>query len=96
MGAAPPLARVDVLTGRALVSALAEAFAALSDDEQAAFFVEVAAVAATWEGGFSGSAWQWWRVGRHLRTCPCATEEARELVRAIVRALDEPGEVLGP
>lgn len=67
------------------VEQLAEAFAGLNDERQAQFFVEVARIVETWPGG---SGMQWWGVGRHLRTCECSTEEARDLVREIASAMD--------
>lgn len=59
---------------------LAEAFARLSDDDQAQFFIEVASIAAEWA---PGGIHQWYAVGRHLATCSCSTPEARDLVRDI-------------
>lgn len=55
-------------------------FAGVDDETQAQFFIEVAKHAASWKahGGY-----QWYSVGRHLRTCECSTEAARELIRTI-------------
>lgn len=61
---------------------VAEAFCDLDDEAQAQFFIEVAAIASDWTGGL-GQDWQWWKVGRHLRDCSCATEEARDVVRSM-------------
>jgi len=63
---------------------VAEAFADLDDEQQTRFFVEVARIASTWE---PGTAPQWRLVSRHLRDCPCSTDDARELVRDLAHAL---------
>jgi hypothetical protein len=65
---------------------LAEAFAAMDDEAQAQFFIEVAALARKWKDADPGR--QWFAVGRHLRTCTCSTEEARDLVREIATGVD--------
>lgn len=69
------------------VRLLAEIFCGLDDEAQAQFFIEAAAVSAEWRttGGL-GADWQWYTVGRHLKTCSCSTEEARDMVREIARA----------
>ena len=59
------------------VAQLAEAFADLSDEVQAQFFIEVAAIAAKW--GVPACV-QWHMVGRHLRDCACSTYEARAMI----------------
>lgn len=67
---------------------IAQCFTHLTDDEQAQFFVKVAEYA---ERDYPASPeQQWWYVGRHLRTCECSTEAARDLLRAIVAAMDCP------
>lgn len=67
--------RVDVTPAM-----LAQAFAAMSDEDQAQFFIDVAAVAETWgPGNFP----QWFAVGRHLAKCECSNEQARQLVEDI-------------
>lgn len=63
---------------------LAAAFCELNDDDQAQFFIEVAAIAEAWDHAF-GPSWQWARVGRHLATCDCSTDAARDLVQTIAR-----------
>lgn len=63
---------------------IAELFCEMNDEDQAQFFIETAAIAATWKTDM-GTGWQWWRVGRHLLNCSCSNEEARELVREIAR-----------
>lgn len=59
---------------------VAEAFCDLDDEAQAQVFIEVAAIAATWT---SCTFPQWLAVGKHLRTCECSTQEARDLVADI-------------
>lgn len=73
--------------------ALAEEFCKLDDDTQAKFFVHVARIMSTWDGFGSASAYmQASFIGRHLATCECSTEEARELIRNIAAAMDTPVE----
>jgi hypothetical protein len=78
--------KVEIVTGHALVRALAEAFCDLDDERQAEFFIEVAAIARQWPAG--GASMQFWRIGRHLATCPCATDDARELVHDLAAGVD--------
>lgn len=59
---------------------LAEVFTDMSDEAQAQFFIDVADLAKAWDGD---QGLQWRLVGAHLRDCSCATEEARDMVRAI-------------
>ena len=59
---------------------LAKCFAELDDDSQAQFFVEVAKHAQGWKHHQSD---QWYRVGRHMSTCECSTQEARDLIEMI-------------
>lgn len=68
------------------VKDLAAAWWSISDQLQADFFVEVARLAARDDP----RAMQPWYIGRHLRDCPCATEEARHFLREIVSAIDAP------
>ena len=63
---------------------LATAFADMMDEDQAQFFIDVAELAKEW--GADPYA-QWYLVGRHLVTCSCATDEAREMVTAIARPI---------
>lgn len=51
------------------------------DDHQAKFFVEVAKIMEAWGSGKMER--QLYSIGDHLRTCECATEEARELVKTL-------------
>lgn len=66
------------------VEQIAAAFAELNDDEQARVIVEVARIAGSWT---NTNLDQWYAVGRHLRTCSCSSEDARELVRRIALGL---------
>ena len=63
---------------------LARGFCELDDDTQAKFFVEVARLMGQWGAGKAES--QAFYIGRHLRTCECATDAARELIRNIAAA----------
>lgn len=82
-----PVVRVEVpveMTPRLV----AEAFAEMNDEQQAQVFIEVAAIAAGWATESPClTAPQWWMVGRHLRTCSCSTDEARQLVRDIAQGI---------
>jgi hypothetical protein len=69
---------LDIQTG-------AKWFSGLTDDEMCKFFVAVAAEAESWDGS-PGTMWHY--VGRHLRTCECATEPARDLIRGIHYAME--------
>ena len=70
---------------------LAASFCGLDDEQQAQFFIECAAIMATWRGGlFEGrmaGEYQMGLVGKHLRTCTCSNDDARELVRALAEGL---------
>lgn len=69
---------------------LAEAFCELDDEAQAQFFIECAAIASTWCSTPTsmnlGADWQWYLVGKHLATCACSNDDARDMVREIARA----------
>jgi hypothetical protein len=67
---------------------LAEAFCEMNDEDQAQFFIECADVAKAWTfgAGSYGADWQWFTVGRHLATCECSNDDARDMVREIARA----------
>lgn len=63
------------------VKELATAFAGLDDEQQAQFFIDVASEAAEWKDEPGAMTFdQWYGVGRHLRTCECSTDAARDLV----------------
>lgn len=64
---------------------LAVAFADMGDESQAQFFIELAEIAARWE---PGNVDQWYAVGRHLVTCGCSTDAARDLVHRIAEGAD--------
>jgi hypothetical protein len=66
---------------------LAESFCAMDDDCQAKFFVEVAAVMDGWPAQSHGRDQQCWYIGRHLATCTCSTEAARDVIRTIASAI---------
>lgn len=70
------------------VATVANAFCEMSDEQQAQFFIEAAKLATAWNDGRGATGMQWWYVGRHLRNCACATEEARDMVREIVQSMD--------
>jgi hypothetical protein len=80
---------VEVVTKTTLaidMKVAAEWFSALTDEQQADFFIEVARLSAEW--GCRGH-WgeQYYLVGRHLRDCECSTENAREMVRSLADGL---------
>lgn len=64
---------------------IAEAFCQLGDEEMAQVFIEAARIAEAWRDTDpkASPGMQFYLVGRHLRTCECSTEEARELIREI-------------
>lgn len=61
---------------------LAAALCDLDDEQQAQVFIEAARIAQAWPSAVARTM-QWWSVGKHLATCACSTEEARDLVRDI-------------
>lgn len=66
---------------------LAQAFCDLDDEQQAQFFIDAARIAReTWEA--PATFLQWREVGKHLATCACSTDDARELVRDIAEGMD--------
>jgi len=66
---------------------IAAAFCDLDDEGQAQFFIECASIASEWNiPGRLGADWQWYVVGRHLATCECSNDDARDMVREIARA----------
>ena len=70
---------------------IAEAFCELVDEEQAQVFIEAARIASSWPvgPGSLGASWQWFTVGRHLKTCTCSTDEARAMLIEIANACSE-------
>jgi hypothetical protein len=81
----------ELLDSSSMPEDVAEEFCQLTDDEQAKFFVHVARVMAAWPV-VAGSIFQAHAIGRHLATCECSTEQARELIRNIAAAMNEAGE----
>lgn len=77
--------KTEVLTIGLDVATVAAWFSELNDEDQADFFIEVAKRAEDWA---VLPAMQWMRVGGHLRTCTCATHEARELIRSLHYGLE--------
>jgi hypothetical protein len=69
---------------------LADEFCKLDDDAQAQFFVHVAKIMSAWPGTSLGVASyaQASFIGRHLATCECSTEQARDLIRNIATAME--------
>jgi hypothetical protein len=68
--------------------ALADIFCEFDDDQQARFFVRVAAVMHGWGGGKLDM--QAYYIGEHLKSCECSSPEARYLVRVIADAAEAP------
>jgi hypothetical protein len=54
-------------------------FANLDDDQMCRFLVAVAQEAEQFPGGPDN---QWYYLGGHLRHCACASESARDMIRA--------------
>ncbi len=77
--------KTETLTIGLDMATVAAWFCELDDEAQADFFVEVAKRAEGWAVDPGG---QWMRIGSHLRTCDCATDEARELIRHIHYGLE--------
>lgn len=68
------------------IKTAAKWFSALSDEQQADFFVEVAEAAKQWKcQGRWG--YQFWLTGRHLRDCDCSNDDARQLIREIAEGM---------
>ena len=65
---------------------IAKLFSEMDDDEQAKFFCEVARIAKAWGPG--DGTMQWMRIGRHLGTCECSTDEGRDMIRTIAESLE--------
>jgi len=67
------------------IEQIAAAFCELDDDQQALFFVECGRIAATWRAGVA----QFYAVGRHLRTCACASYEGRQIISDLFAGLND-------
>lgn len=77
-------------TVRLDLATAAKWFAALDDDTQAQFFVEVCKAAREWPAGKGvnlGPSYQWYLIGSHLRNCACSSDDAREMVRSMHEGL---------
>lgn len=66
---------------------IAAAFCELDDDAQARCIVEIARIMRAWDrpGAFD---FQTHAIGRHLATCECSTEDARDFVRYVYWAIE--------
>ena len=62
------------------IETVAQWFCELNDEQQADFFIAVAAEAHTWPHHADH---QWYLVGRHLVNCTCGTPEALALVEEL-------------
>lgn len=69
------------------VEQLAQWFCGMSDDDQAQFFVMVAAGMDAYEG--IGRCMQLRYIGNHLRDCACSTESAREWISELAEIIKE-------
>lgn len=67
------------------IEAGAKWFSGLSDDEMCRFFVAVAREAKGWP---TYPDMMWCYVGKHLAECECSTDDAREMLRAIVAHME--------
>ena len=68
------------------VKAIAAVYAGLTDDEQAQFFEDVAAVIDEWDPAMKDR--QLWYIGRHMRTCSCIGAGARDMLNRIHSAME--------
>ena len=66
---------------------IAEAFCDLDDEGQAQVFIDVARLAQEWPKTNGGASFQWYLVGKHLKTCGCSTLEAQDMVVEIAEAI---------
>lgn len=73
---------VDVTIGPA---ELAARFCELNDEDQAQFFIECAKQMATWPA--YNRMGQLSSIGRHLVTCKCSNEDARDVVTQIAESI---------
>jgi hypothetical protein len=62
------------------IDLVARWFCELDDEQQADFFIAVAARAQAWP---RDQGYQWYLVGRHLVNCSCGTPEALALVEEL-------------
>lgn len=68
-------------------AAMAAVFCEWDDEQQAQFFVEVAATMQAWPRP-DAHTFQAFYIGGHLKTCACSTDGARDFVRAIADRLE--------
>lgn len=76
--------KTETLTIGLDIETAAAWFCELDDEQQADFFIAVARRAESWA---VRPETQWISVGQHLRDCSCATDEAREMIRALALPL---------
>lgn len=60
-------------------------FAGLDDEQQVQFFNAVAEESKSWP---HHADFQWCSIGEHLANCECATDGARDMVRAIAEHME--------
>ena len=77
------------VTVRLTVKEVAQLFCQFDDDRQAKFFVEVAAIMDKWPT-MAGRAMQAHYIGRHLATCECSTQSARDFITEVHDAMEPP------
>jgi len=74
---------------------LARIFCAMADEQQAQVFIECAKIGMEWEeerlkdqrGIFIGMTGQFYRIGKHLKTCQCSNEKTRDLIENLMEGL---------
>jgi hypothetical protein len=64
---------------------LAETFSAMSDEDQAQFFIEAAHIFYSW--GDANASMQRHLIAGHLVTCSCSNDEARYFVEDLAESL---------
>jgi hypothetical protein len=69
------------------VATAAQWFSGLTDDEMCKFFVAVAELSKGWQP--DGADRMWYFTGKHLAECECSTYEAQEMLRSIVRSMEQ-------
>ena len=65
---------------------VASMFCEMDDDAQAQFFVHVANIMNRW--GNDKACMQIYAIGKHMRTCTCVTDDAREWLRDLVSEMN--------
>ncbi len=69
---------------------LGQAFIEMDSDSQTTFFVAAAKHASeNWDRNERALEAQGYEIGRHLRTCKCSSEAARNLVEMIAYGMEE-------